>query len=153
MAKRYFSKDLVFNSVQDRNGKVIPWEALADQNGVAVFDDVTQKELVEDLDKMAGKVGGITAISEEQYAQKKRLGKWQPSVLPSDQQDIRIMPPVNGPPRRAADAAAAEPALPQPPEPPAFPLNRSAQKAVAAKPRVGKPKPIVSEPPAEAAAA
>jgi hypothetical protein len=152
--KRHFAKEILGNRVQVA-GKYVNFENVGSNRGVIALDPAVQAdaEIIAGLDKIAAAgVGGVIAISEAQYAEKKSQAASRPLGRPKEMLALRSRPKGN-PVRRvppppevtrhatapAADPAPAAPAAaaPQPaPEPTTFrpPTRRISRKGKAAVP-------------------
>ena len=146
MPVKYFYRELVNNGpIYDRNGTIIPWEPLANWDGVCQVDDTKNPELVEDLRKIIG-TRGVTEIQEGEYGSKKETHPFR--GYQEKLSGVRAFsPPQLGRPKvqEAAVAVASEPvvpALPVAPEPPA-----EVQTPTSPIPKVGRPTPRAARPP------
>lgn len=142
MSAIFFGKELVSNPVLV-NGVQVPFEVLDGNRGVIKLDTVTNKTLVDGLNKLASEQrGGVYQIDEAEYTKKKQQFPPRSPKFGVAKEMLRAMPDNKNPFKRAeASVAAGEKPVPVE-EMPAPPVEQLAEPVTPApKPptaRVGK---------------
>lgn len=128
---KHFLKEIVQTGLRGANGKIIVWEKLAQNFGVlALADGDPNVAILNDFAER--KVGGVAAITPEQYEDyKKKLPYVPPPPKPSEIQifDMNLPQSKRSP---AAVTPPPPPAMTPPPDPKAEFVRAATERALAA---------------------
>ena len=127
---KHFLKEIVQTGLRGANGKIIVWEKLAQNFGVLALEDGDPNVAILN-DFSERKVGGVAAITAEQYEDyKKKLPYVPPPPKPSEIQIFDMNLPQSK--RSPAAVTPPPPAMTPPPDPKAEYVRAATERALAA---------------------